>query len=349
MSFKKVIIHITTVTLSVLLSTSSLVASTETKRVLPLKEAIQSATNTSIGLKLLEKKIDTDQYILDTSKTDLPSDYDLAYSLRDQQQSATYFKHKLEYLTEQKYNALITSDLNLDLLDQQIALIEQDIKALKIKESHGASSSLALKNKQAELDKLNHSKTSALAEQESLKKDFQKLTNLDPDRYILENPVQFEPFRAKNSIDAYIYSRIDEMQTYTKEQAKYFEATVGVRSTIPSSNEISESAYASNVYQKQALSSNLTLQRDTYYTTLLAQYTNLINLEQQIENIKNELELLDKQLKLTEIRLNAGQTTQLEYDRLLAQKDQLNYNLTVSYYQYEDLKQVLDKPWVFLS
>ena len=91
------------------------------------------------------------------------------------------------------------------------------------------------------------------------------------------------------------------------------------------------------------------MQRDTYYTTLLAQYTNLINLEQQIENIKNELELLDKQLKLTEIRLKAGQTTQLEYDRLLAQKDQLNYNLTVSYYQYEDLKQVLDKPWVFLS
>ena len=116
MSIRKIFIK----SISCLLLISSLglptfASTSQEKRVLPLKEAVKSAINTSTSLELLEKENQTNHYILDHSNTISYSDHDLAYTIKSNQKKTSYFKDKLEYLTENIYNQLIVSDLNLNL------------------------------------------------------------------------------------------------------------------------------------------------------------------------------------------------------------------------------------------
>jgi len=321
---------------------------TQEKRVLPLKEAVKSAINSSTNLKLLEKQSETNRYILSHSDTSTYSDNDLAYNIRSNDQNTSYFKDKIEYLTGSMYNQLIITDLNLDLLDKKIASTQKDVDVLKLQLSHGYTDQLTLNSKQSELDQLTNTKLSTEANLTKLKEDFRILTNLSVDNYTLENNISYEPFRASNSIKAYITSRLDEMQTYSKEYAEYFDSTLGARITLPNSNQISESAYANNVLEKEKLYGNLTIEYNNNLQTLLTQYTSLIDKEKSIENINLQLEVLNKKIDTTKIKLDAGLATSIEYDKLLLEKEQLENNLINTIYQHQDIKNILNKPWVYL-
>ena len=324
-------------------------ATTTEKKVLPLKEAVKSAINTSTSLKLLEKETQTNSYILEHSNTSNYSDQDLAYKNRQIQQKTSYFKDKLEYLTESNYNQLIISDLNLELLDKQIQSLEKDVKVLELQLSLGYTDQLSLKSKKAELDKLKNTKLSTEASITKLKEDFRILTNLDVDDYTLENTITYEPFRANSSINAYIGRRLEEMETFSKEYAEYFESSIGARISTPGSNEISESAYANSVLQSKQNYGNITIQRNNNTQTLLGQYTLLIDKEKTIENTKSQIDVLDKQIQATKLKLDRGLATSIEYEKLLLQKEQLENSLLNTTYEHLNIKRILDKPWVYLS
>lgn len=320
----------------------------EEKRVLTLKEAVKSAINCSTNLKLLEKQTDTNRYILDHSRSDDYSDHDLSYTIQDDEKNKAFYKDKLEYLTGVYYDQLIITNENLALLDKQIASLEKDVDVLKLQLSHGYTDELTLKSKESELEQLKNSKITSEANLTKLKEDFRIITNLDSTKYTLENNITYEPFKASININGYINTRIDEMQKYSSEYADYFASTLSARITLPNSNQISESNYANAVLKKQQLYSNMAIEHDNYMQTLLGQYTQLIDKEKTIDNTKEKIAMLDKNIAATKVKLDKGLATAIEYDKLLLQKEELENSLLNTIYQHNDIKKVLDKPWVSL-
>ena len=326
-------------------------ASTEVateKKVLTLQEAVKSALSSSKNLKLLEKKADTNRYILDHTSTDTYSDHDLSYTVQEDEKNKSFYKDKLEYLTGVYYNNLVITNINLELIDKKIASLQKDVDVIKLQLSHGYTDELTLKSKESELEQLKNSKESKEASLAKLKEDFRIITNLDSTKYTLENNITYEPFRANSSINAYITSRIDEMQEFSIEYADYFDSTLGARITTPGTNSISESNYANTVLKKQQLRTDIAKQHDSYMQNLLGQYTQLIEVEKTIDSTKEKIAMLEKNIAATKVKLDKGLATAIEYDKLLLQKEELDNTLLNSIYQHNDLKNVLDKPWVSL-
>lgn len=320
------------------------------KKVLPLKEAIKSATNTSTSLKLLEKEGDTNRYVLNHTDTNTYQNYDLANTIKKNDQSVSYYKDKIEYLTESIYNQLIISEKNLALLNKEIESTKKDLEIMKLKLELGIIDEVSLKNKEAALDESNNNKITTEVALQTLKEDFKLLTNLDPDKYILENTMTYEPFRATgDNIKGYITKRLNDMQLYDEEYAKYFEDTIGARITMPNSNQISESSYANAVLKKNQLYGQMETKYDSNLQLLLDKYSTLIKTEKAIENTKSQIELTNKNIDILKLKLDKGLATQIEYDNLLLKKEQLENTLMNSIYTHNDLKRVLDKPWVSLS
>ena len=321
---------------------------TTEKKVLPLKEAVKSSISYSKNLKLLEKKSDTNRYILDHSDTMTYTDQDLAIKTRQNDQNTTFFKDKLEYLTENLYNQIITTNLSLELLDKQIASTQKDVDVLKLQLSHGYTDELTLKSKESDLEKMQNKKLTAEATLVKVKQDFKMLTNIDPNNYTFENPIEYEPFRAKDSITAYINIRLGEMTKFSKEYADYFDSSLAARVTSSENSEISERQYADAVYERQANYDNMAIQSDNNFQALMGQYTSLIDKEKAIDNTKLEIETLDKTIAATKLKLDKGLVTEIEYNKLLLQKEELENTLTSTIYQHQELKRILDKPWVTL-
>lgn len=317
------------------------------KRVLTIAEATKSAINCSANLKLLEKSSKTNQYIIEQSDAINYSEMDLAYDLQKNNQNMAFYKDKLGYLTESTYNKIIVTNLNLELLDKQIASMENDVKVLELQLSHGYTDELSVKSKQSELEQLKSNKITAEANLVKLKKDFQIITNLDPDKYTLENKIEYEPFRAKDSIKAYIGSRIDEMQKFSKEYAKYFDDSLSARIvTNPTNGGIDEANYAQTILKKNQLYDNIGIEYDNYMQSLMGQYTQIIDKEKTIDNTKEKIAMLDKNIAATKLKLDKGLVTAIEYDKMLLQKEELENSLINAVYEHKDLKNSLDKPWV---
>lgn len=321
---------------------------TTEKKVLPLKEAVKSSINYSKNLSLLEKKSDSNRYILNHSNTMTYSDHDLAIRTKQNDQNTTFFKDKLEYLTENLYNQIITTNLGLELLDKEIASVQKDVDVLKLQLSHGYTDELTLKNKEAELEKMQNKKMISEATLAKVKQDFKIITNLDPNGYTFENPIDYEPFQAKNSITAYINIRLGEMTKFSKEYAEFFDSSIAARVTNPQTSEISESAYANAIYEKQENFDKIAIQSENNFQTLMDQYTSIIEKEKSIDNTKLEIENLDKNIVATKLKLDKGLVTEVEYNKLLLQKEELENTLTNTIYQHQQLKRMLDKPWVTL-
>lgn len=321
---------------------------TQEKRILTLQEAVKSAINSSTNLKLLEKTTSTNRYILEHSRSDDYSDRDLSYTIEENEQNSAFYKDKLEYLTGSYYDQIIIANANLELYDKQIASLEKDVDVLKLKLSHGYTDEISLKSEESKLEQLKNTKMITEANFAKLKEDFRIVTNLDPTKYTLENNISYEPFRATTSINGYINTRIDEMQKFSVEYANYFSSSLGARISLPNSNEISESQYANTALQEKKLYGDIAIKRDNYMQTLLGQYTQIIDTEKNIDNTKEQIAMLDKNIAATKVKLDKGLATSIEYDKLLLQKEELENTLLNSIYKHQDLKNVLNKPWVSL-
>lgn len=204
---------------------------TNGKTILTLDEAIESAISSSATLELYDKKIqfyqnknNINEKIDDANNADSDTENyheDVAdLELSQVKQQRDYAVDKLKYNVTKAYNAIVTSQLQIQKSQNDIDLEQRKLETSKLKEKLGLATSIQIEGLEASLQS---SKNTLKNSQETLtdaKYSFKNLTAKDVDRYILESDIQYEKFTLDDSLDTYLDNIINQYMEYNEELLK---------------------------------------------------------------------------------------------------------------------------------
>lgn len=213
-------------------STGNVQTTSNQKKLLTVSDAINATIANSGKLSLKSEEIKKYKNQLDVQretndfndKLDSQSDfqetkgdfqYDKLDLQRDQgQQVKNYIQDQISNDITSKYNAIVSKEIEINNLKDQIDVKKKDISNMELKNNLGLSTQLDLSSKKLELQELNNSENT---EEENLQvaKDYLGvLTGLDINDYEFDRNVKYTTFKINGDIDNYIDGKLDEYYKY---------------------------------------------------------------------------------------------------------------------------------------
>ncbi|WP_070000199.1 TolC family protein [Cellulosilyticum sp. I15G10I2] len=334
--------HLLTLSLStILIGTTSLYAA-QTKPVLTLGKAIESAYSYSNQMSLNSKE---QEVLKESLKAKEGSTYYHYYNTYLQkaknEQQRTFIQDQIAYDITSRYNALVLLEKEIVNLDTAIAIKNTEMNSQKLKKQLGLVSSLNYANTEVELDNLKITKAAKL---ESLNNDrsyFKRLTGKDLTQYALDDTLNFEIFRIPGPIENYISDKINIQLKYDTEMAQLSADNILQEGdpAMPWSN------YLDAKYQSDKTFSSLEDTQKTLKQSLLNAYASLLSLEEQIGTTKTQLSLAKKNLAMSELQREQGTISTTDYHSKALSVQELEYTLRSSINNYTSLKNSIEKPW----
>ena len=204
------------------------------KKVLTLKTAVDAAIENSDKLYLKSKeikyykdKMDLQEKLDDLSSQSLDFSYDKLDLQRDQaKQDKEFMADQIESDITQKYNDIVSSEIELGKLSRELDIKNKDLKNTELKEQLGLITATDLKSAQLDIQTLNNK---IKVKQDTLKnkRDYLGvLTNLDLSNYELDKNINYEVFKIDGSVDEYIDEQVDKYLEYTDQMVELLNDTV---------------------------------------------------------------------------------------------------------------------------
>lgn len=303
-------------------------ASSNQKKVLTLKAAVDAAIENSDKLYLKSKeikyykdKMDLQEKTDDLSGQSLDFSYDKLDLQREQaKQNKEFISDQIESDINKKYNDIILGEIELDKLSRQLEIKNKDFENVKLKEQLGLITATDMKTSQLEIETL---KNNIKVKQDTLKnqKDYLGvLTDLDLSEYEIDKNINYEIFKIDGSVDEYIDEQVDKYLEYSDEMVDLLNDTV---------DEMEDLDYDDDDPEKPSLSE--------YTTTTVDQNGNLITVPDKDAYTKA---MSEYSTKLTtygsylEMKFNADSTKVTVDDSRKSLKDALK----TSYVNLKDLE-----------
>lgn len=205
------------------------------KPLLSLDDAIESALANSDKLKLYDRQIsllnnisDLKEKIEDVQKdADKIDDDEIDFNeetreiqLKQVKQQKDIEEDSIRFKTTAAYNALVTSQKEINKAQKNIEITNKDISNTKLKLDLGLKTSIELESSKLQLENLNNDQ---LSNENKLKNDqyeFKNLTGKDPSKFTLQGDIKYESFRIEGSEDDYFDDLIDSYLEYSDELVK---------------------------------------------------------------------------------------------------------------------------------
>lgn len=209
----------------------------QSKKVLTLKDAVESAKSINNNLALLDEQIKLNDTVNDlndkindikneqddsstTGLSDDKKDYledKNKLTLEQLKQNREYAADKLEENVRQAYNGLILSEADIAKLKEDIELQKTQIEQYNLKKNLGLVTDINIDKINIDLqNNLNNLKSKENNLKDS-KYNFKVLTGKDVDNYILEDNIQYDKFKLNGDLDQYLDSQIEDFVSYTEE------------------------------------------------------------------------------------------------------------------------------------
>ena len=204
------------------------------KKVLTLKTAVDAAIENSDKLYLKSKeikyykdKMDLQEKLDDLSSQSLDFSYDKLDLQRDQaKQDKEFMADQIESDITQKYNDIVSSEIELGKLSRELDIKNKDLKNTELKEQLGLITATDLKSAQLDIQTLNN-KINVKQDTLKNKRDYLGvLTNLDLSNYELDKNINYEAFKIDDSVDEYIDEQVDKYLEYTDQMVELLNDTV---------------------------------------------------------------------------------------------------------------------------
>ena len=204
------------------------------KKVLTLKTAVDAAIENSDKLYLKSKeikyykdKMDLQEKLDDLSSQSLDFSYDKLDLQRDQaKQDKEFMADQIESDITQKYNDIVSSEIELGKLSRELDIKNKDLKNTELKEQLGLITATDLKSAQLDIQTLNN-KINVKQDTLKNKRDYLGvLTNLDLSNYELDKNINYEVFKIDGSVDEYIDEQVDKYLEYTDQMVELLNDTV---------------------------------------------------------------------------------------------------------------------------
>ena len=201
------------------------------KSVLTLDDAIKAAISISDTLALDEQKISYQDKTNDITKKqddynnvdDNKDNYDnntADNSLNKLKQQRDFDEDILINKVTTKYNAIVTSQMNIDKAAKELEIKNTELDDTKFKESLGMTITIDLKSAELEIQNLQNTQKSSENTLKDAEYSFKVLTGKDVTQYSLEQDVKFEQLKIDGSVDEYLDNVIDSYLEYSEQLVK---------------------------------------------------------------------------------------------------------------------------------
>lgn len=314
------------------------------KPVLTLESAINAALTNSNDLSLNTKKDKLYEEQLRYSDDLSTLNYQTLYtSKRQNEQQKEFLKDKIAYDVTSRYYSIILAEKEITNLDQDIALKQRELETLKVKQKLGLATALELQAKEVELEQLNSSKTTKLESLASNKANFKLITDKDLNDYTLEGEFVLDKLDVNNNVTGFINSKIDTYLKFSKELAD-IQLNHMMDNFLYSGPTVAQ--YEEVKYNTTSTIASIEDSEDQLKEGLTTAYSQLLNLEEQINALKPQVDLLQNQVTTLKLQYELGLATKLDYDTASSKFKDLQYSLDSLIYNYNMLKEKIEKPWV---
>ena len=205
------------------------------KPLLSLDDAIESALANSDKLKLYDRQIsllnnisNLQEKIEDVKEeADKIDDDEIDFNeetrdiqLKQVKQQRDIMEDTIRYQTTNAYNALVTSQKEINKAQKNIEVTNNDINYTKLKADLGLKTSLELESAELKLEGLNNDQVSNENKLRNDQYKFKNLTGKDASKFTLEGDIKYDTFRIEGSEDEYFDDLIDTYLEYSDDLVK---------------------------------------------------------------------------------------------------------------------------------
>jgi len=315
------------------------------KSVLTLDDSIKAATSISDTLALDEQKISYQDKTNDITKkqddyndvNDNKDNYDnntADNSLNKLKQQRDFDEDILINKVTTKYNAIVTSQMNIDKAAKELEIKNTELDDTKFKESLGMTITIDLKSAELEIQNLQNTQKSSENTLKDAEYSFKVLTGKDVTQYSLEQDVKFEQLKIDGSVDEYLDNVIDSYLEYSEQLVKlnkdYYDNSYDSDNAI-SANDMDKAETDAKAATKPTLADgNTDLGVYEDYENKLTEYNKTINkytgiLSSRLTYFKTKLGNYEDETTLNENKKKFKDSLKTYYTNLLASEDKINY------------------------
>jgi outer membrane protein TolC len=333
------------------------------KSVLTLDGAIKAAINLSETLELDTKKI-TYQNTTNDINEDLDDfngvdgdDEDFKEDTRDitinkLRQQRDFDQDILIQKVTTAYNALITSQMEINKAAKELEIKNKELSNSKLKESLGIKTSTDLKSAELEIENLQNEQKSRENALKDAQYSFKVLTGKDVAEFSLEQDIKYEPFKLEGSIDKYLDGVIDKYLKYSEQLVKlnkdyYYDSDRKITANyVDDAKTVTEKAIEGREPKlSDYTSGDYSTDYDSYktdydkYESQLSAYTGAVSA--RLAYLQSKLSVDENQTGLNENKKQFKSQLRTYYTNLLTQEDTINYikkNIELSNKQLSDTK-----------
>lgn len=325
-------------------STSSAKVATDSKPVLTLESAINSAISIDKSLslnaqeaKLLKEKLNSESLPIST--------YQQQYISKQQNsKDREYLIDSISYKVKSAYNTLLLQEEQMANSKTAIELKTTQLANMAVKRNLGLITDLEYESAELELANLKANLDSTSDSFKSNAANFRILTGRSLDSYSLENNIHYDIFTVPTSnIEAYFKGKVQTYLQYKTELIKVQEDNM-FDSYITYAPTYVE--YLSQKFNIRSSEISLEKTKDSLTQSLITSYSNLLSLQEQITTLEEKYTYSQKQLDVMELQYNLGLLSKLDYLTHKNSLKDMEYNLLNLKNQYSLLAEMLQKPWL---
>ncbi len=304
-------------------------------------------------------------------------------------QSIAFRRDGVKYEITNLYNSIILMEKQVEQQQTVVNNKEIETRNFKLNGYHGLKTTVDIENQEADLKTEKDTLENYKNQLKDLKGQLSLATGLEVEKYILDDNIDFKPFRIYGDVDDYIDERINEITKYTEELADLYEDEVDDMKDDdydeldmpnksdskfnPKTGEVDENGneetkFDSQAYQaactevltnyrtylgkKLSLSTTkaqLNATRDTYKNSLRSSYTTILNTENQINSMINKINTTNKTVAHLKLQYELGLMTKNEYDTAVTNCRALDIALRQQINGYYQLTETFNRPWAASS
>ncbi|WP_070000279.1 hypothetical protein [Cellulosilyticum sp. I15G10I2] len=322
---------------------SNFIYAADEKQVITREEAVKAAFTYSNHLSLNAKEKELLRERLKANQNNAYEIYQSIYLEKAKNENqAEVLKDQITYDITNRYNTIVSLKEELLHLDHTILLKTRELEQVRAKKEVGFVSAIQYDTIKLELEELKNSKASQIEFLSNEESYFKLITGKDLAQYTLEDKLAFEIFRVPGNVERYIDTTITTYLKYDKDLAQFAKDHVLIAGGQP----IFYADYLDKQYAADKNLSALEDARKAMKDMLMNNYSSLIGLEEQIGILETKLKLLQKQADIAKVQYEVGRMTALAYQKQLLGIEAVEMNLRKLITQYNQLKQVIEKPWV---
>lgn len=317
-------------------------------KILTLERAISGGINNDEKVAVLCKKITAYEDSLWASSGVLDSTYfSTKYSRDDAVQQKDFLRDTITYNVTVLYQQIVVLQKSMKMNEQQLKLLNKQLKQMELKKKLGQASKLELAEAQKKVDDLTAQQVQNETTLKDYKSQFLNLTNINIDNYdSLEEDLEYKVFEYEGGVDVLIQKNIDTYMENLEKLIDYQKNHVvsiaeGASPTAPTISTVSstEAQVAESAYNAQQ-------KRDKLKESLKSCYADLVNLQKTMETQKENIEYEKTKLAATKVRYEKGYVSEMDMELAEFNIATLENAYEKNVYTYEQTVMILEKPWV---